>query len=113
MSEKPARQPVQPRSDRRHAADCINQALAKSDIDEICHAIGAATRLYNISDLAHKSGIERPSVYRAFASGPKNPTFKTVLCVLDAMGFRLHVTVRRADRAGLARLKSHPGSVGL
>jgi DNA-binding phage protein len=56
MSEKPDRHPYQPQSYRRHAAaDCISQALEKSDTDEICHAIGAATRLYNISDLAHKN----------------------------------------------------------
>jgi len=96
MSEKPVRWAIRPQSNRRQAAaDCINQALETSDIAEICQAIGAATRLYNISDLAHRSGIERQSVYRAFAGGPKHPNFTTVLSVLDAMGFRLHVTVRR------------------
>ena len=49
------------------AADCINLALKKSDIVKICHSIGAATRLYNISDLAKKSGVARPSIHRAFA----------------------------------------------
>jgi probable addiction module antidote protein len=66
----------------------------------------AATRLYNISDLAQKSGLSRPSIYRAFAGDPKKPNFTTVLNVLDAMGFRLHVTVRPGARARAARLKS-------
>ena len=87
------------------AADCINRALEKSDIAEICHAIAAATRLYNISDLAQKSGLSRPSIYRAFAGDPQKPNFTTVLNVLDAMGFRLHVTVRRGGRAKSARSK--------
>jgi probable addiction module antidote protein len=107
MSEKSVRLATRPQLKRRQAAaDCINQALEKSDIAEICQAIGAATRLYNISDLAHRSGVERQSVYRAFAGGPKHPNFSTVLNVLDAMGFRMHVTVRRADRPRLVRSKS-------
>jgi probable addiction module antidote protein len=100
MSEKTATRAI-----RQAAADCINQALEKSDIAEICQAIGAATRLYNISDLAHRSGIERQSVYRAFAGDAKHPNFTTVLSVLDAMGFQLHVTVRRGAPARPARLK--------
>ena len=36
---------VRPATRRQAAADCINRALAKSDMAEICHAIGAATRL--------------------------------------------------------------------
>ena len=107
MSKKSIRPATRPQSNQRQAAaDCINQALEKSDIAEICHAIAAATRLYNISDLAQKSGLSRPSIYRAFAGDPKKPNFTTVLNVLDAMGFRLHVTVRPGARARAARLKS-------
>ena len=107
MSKKSVRPATRPQSSpRQAAADCINRALEKSDIAEICHAIAAATRLYNISDLAQKSGLARPSIYRAFAGDPKKPNFTTVLNVLDAMGFRLHVTVRRGTRAKSARLKS-------
>jgi len=70
MSEKSVRPHL---SQRQAAADCINQALEKSDIAEICHAIGAATHLHNMSDIAKKSEIERPSLYRAFlwANGSK------------------------------------------
>ena len=107
MSKKSVRSAPRPQSSRRQAAaDCINRALAKSDIAEICHAIGAATRLYNISDLAQKSGLARPSIHRAFAGDPKKPNFTTVLNVLDAMGLRLRVTVRRGGPARAARLKS-------
>jgi probable addiction module antidote protein len=106
MSKKSVRPATCPQSNQRQAAaDCINQALEKSDIAEICHAIAAATRLYNISDLAQKSGLSRPSIYRAFAGDPQKPNFTTVLNVLDAMGFRLHVTVLRGGRANSARSK--------
>ena len=69
---------------RQAAADLINEAFKKSDVAGICHAIGAATRLYNISDLAQKSGLARPSIHRAFAGDPKKPNFPTVLNVLNA-----------------------------
>ena len=39
-SVRPA--PAPDRSHQKAAADCIIRALAKSDIAEICHAIGAA-----------------------------------------------------------------------
>src|SRR6478672_9098497 len=105
MSKKTVRSALRPQSSRRQAAaDCINRALAKSDIAEICDAIAAATRLYNISDLALKSGLARPSIHRAFA-GKRKPNFTTVLNVLDAMGLRLRVTVRRRGPAIAARLR--------
>jgi probable addiction module antidote protein len=88
------------------AADLINDAFKKSDIAGICHAIGAATRLYNISDLAEKSGLARSSLHRAFAGDPIKPNFTTVFNVLDAMGFQLQVTVRQGARARGARLRS-------
>ena len=71
MSKKSIRPATGPQSSRQQAAaDCINRALEKSDIAEICHAIGAATRLYDISDLALKSGLARPTIHRAFAVDP-------------------------------------------
>jgi probable addiction module antidote protein len=90
--------PIAPRD-----GDYINPAFETSDIAEICEAIGAVTHLHNIADIA-KSGIERGSVYRAFGGGRKYPNFKTVLSVLDAIGFRLQVTVRQRGHARPARL---------
>ena len=82
----------------RESADYLNHAFETSDIAEICKAIGVVAHCYNISDIAKKAGIERTSLYRAFAGSPK-PNFKTVLSVLDAMGFLLLVTARRGERA--------------
>ena len=110
MSKKSVRPASRVQSNRRKiAADCINRALAKSDVAEICHAIGADTRLYNISDLAQNSGLARPSIHRAFAGNPIKPNFTTVLSVLDAMGLRLR-TVRRGGPARAARLKPFTNS---
>ena len=111
MSKKTVGSAPRPQSSRRQAAaDLINHAFKKSDVAEICHAIGAATRLYNISDLAQKSGLARPSLHRAFAGDPKKPNFTTVLSVRDAMGSRLRVTVCRGGPARAARLKPFTNS---
>jgi probable addiction module antidote protein len=107
MSEKPDRQSsLLSRSD---IADHINKAFKSSDIVAICKAIGDATRLHNISDIAKIAKIERPSVYRAFA-GRQFPNLSTVLRVLDAMGFELKVAPRRGKRARLAKARSSESS---
>jgi probable addiction module antidote protein len=102
MTDKPLKLSILPQSSRREIADYINHAFETSDVVGICGAIGAATHLHNMSEIAKKSGIERSSLYRSFSGG--NPNFKTVVSVLDAMGFRLKVTVRRGGRARPARL---------
>jgi probable addiction module antidote protein len=106
MSEKSIRLPIRPQSSRQEIADYINHAFETSDIVAMCEAIGTVTHLHEISDIAKKSGIGRVSVYRAFAGGPRHPNFKTVLIVLDAMGFRLQVKVRQGERARPARSAS-------
>jgi probable addiction module antidote protein len=68
----------------------FNAALGSTDIDLICRAIGDAVMSHNVSDIARKSGLERPSLYRAFGD-KQHPNFSTILGVLDAMGLRLKV----------------------
>ena len=109
MPEKAVRVSNRSQSSRRAIVDRINHAFETADVGQICQAIGAATRPYNISDLAYQSGLERQSIYRAFLGrGQAIPNFKTVLSVLHAMGFQLQVTVRRDARARPRRLNSVP-----
>jgi probable addiction module antidote protein len=106
MPDKPLKPLISPQWSRREIADYMNRAFETSDIAAICHAIGSATRLHNISDIAKRAGIERPSVYRAFG-GRQSPNLSTLLGVLDAMGFQLKVTQRRGQqRAKLAKARS-------
>ena len=67
MSEKFVEAPIELQSSRRDIADRINRAFATSDITAVCHAIGHATRLHNISEIAREAELERTSIYRAFA----------------------------------------------
>ena len=106
MPRRSPKVPIRPQPGRRELTDRINRAFETSDTDEIRHAIGNAIRRYNISDIAKVSGLQRPTIYRAFEGDLKHPNFKTVLSVLDAMGFQLHVTVRRDCRVRMARPKA-------
>jgi DNA-binding phage protein len=67
MFEQAVSPSIGPQSSRHELVDHINRALETADIAEICRSIGTVALLFNISDLAHQSGIERGSVYRAFA----------------------------------------------
>jgi probable addiction module antidote protein len=110
MSKKSESLPIGPGSSPRESADYLNRAFATSDTAQICQAIGVVTHLHNISTIAKKAGIERTSLYRAFAGGSQHPNFKTVLSVLDAMGFQLHVTARSGEPQRQARKANSPES---
>jgi probable addiction module antidote protein len=97
MSEKRDKPIMGPESSRSEIAECINNAFKSDDIVAICRAIGEATRLHNISDIAKRANLGPTSIYRAFG-GRRSPNFSTVLSVLDAMGFQLRVTQRPGPR---------------
>ena len=65
MPQRSPRAPIRPQPGRREVTDRINP-IETQDIDEIRRAIGAVIRRYNISDITKVSGLERPTIYRAF-----------------------------------------------
>jgi probable addiction module antidote protein len=75
MPEKPDKPIMGPKSSRSEIAECINNAFKSAEIVAICQAIGDATRLHNISDIAKKANLGRTSIYRAFGAG-ELPTFQ-------------------------------------
>jgi probable addiction module antidote protein len=78
-------------ADLSEVVDRINDAFKTSDILAICRAIGDEAQLHGVADIARTTGLEQPSIYRAFG-GEQFPNFSTVLKVLGAMGLRLKVT---------------------
>ena len=72
-------------------ASFINAALATADIKQINIAIGAAIKLFNITEIAEIADIRRASVHRAFAGGRKDGNFTTIIKVLRAMGFQFRI----------------------
>ena len=71
MSEKRDRRIIGPLSSRSEIADYINYAFKSSDIVAICHAIGDATRLHNVSDI----GFSRRTV--SFRASPMSESGQT------------------------------------
>lgn len=57
---------------------------------ELRTALATVARSRGISDLARKSGVSRPGIYKALGEDG-NPSFETVRAILGAMRLRLTV----------------------
>ena len=57
----------------------------------IVHALGVVARAQNMSKLARDAGMSREGLYKAL-SGTGNPSFSTVMKVVDALGLRINFT---------------------
>lgn len=55
---------------------------------EIARALGAIARARGMTEIAAKTGLTRPALYKAL-SGEGNPELATVAKVAEALGFRL------------------------
>ena len=60
----------------------------------LVHALGVAARARNMSQLARDTGLTREGLYKALSSSG-NPSFGTVLKVVDAMGYRFALVSKR------------------
>ena len=88
------------------SADYLNSAeaiaayldayLEDSTPEELRNALDNVARSHGISDLARRSGISRPGIYKALGHDG-NPSFETVRSILNAMGLKL--TVEPAEAA--------------
>ncbi|CUB00113.1 probable addiction module antidote protein [Pannonibacter indicus] len=64
------------------------EAFASGDPAYIAHALGVVARAKGMSQIAAETGLSRQQLYRSFsASG--NPTLRTTLAVMKALGVRL------------------------
>ena len=64
------------------------EAFSTGDSGYIAEAIGVAARAKGMADIARETGLSREQLYRSF-SGEGNPTLKTLLVVLQALGLTL------------------------
>lgn len=64
--------------------------------EELRGALATVARSKGISDLARRSGVSRPGIYKALGHDG-NPSFETIRSILSAMGLRL--TVEPAEAA--------------
>ena len=69
-------------------ADFICAALETNDPGYVAHALGVVARARGMTEIARRTGLSREQLYRSF-SVEGNPTLRTMLAVLQAVGIRL------------------------
>jgi probable addiction module antidote protein len=68
------------------------QAFETKDAGYIAHALGVVARAKGMVQIAQETGLSREQLYRSF-SGRGNPTLKTTLAVMEALGIELTAKV--------------------
>jgi probable addiction module antidote protein len=71
------------------------EAFKTNDAAYIAHALGVVARAKGMSQIASQTGLSREQLYRSFSS-EGNPTLKTTLAVMKALGIKLTAKVPRA-----------------
>jgi probable addiction module antidote protein len=64
------------------------EALQTNDVAYISHALGVVARAKGMAQIAGETGLSREQLYRSF-SAKGNPTLKTTLAVMKALGIEL------------------------
>jgi probable addiction module antidote protein len=64
------------------------EALQTNDVRYISHALGVVARAKGMAQIASQTGLSREQLYRSF-SEKGNPTLKTTLAVMKALGVEL------------------------
>ncbi len=73
----------------------LDAVFADGDMDEMRDALAHVARAKGMSDLAQAAGITRGGLYKALGENG-NPSFATVVALLNAMGVRLSVAPKVA-----------------
>jgi probable addiction module antidote protein len=84
-------------------AGFMEEAFKTGDAGYIAHALGVVARAKGMTQIANETGLSREQLYRSF-SETGNPTLKTTIAVMKALGISLTATVpaeagRKAPRA--------------
>lgn len=66
----------------------MEEAFATGDAGYIAHALGVAARARGMTHIAAETGLSREQLYRSFSESG-NPTLKTTLAVMKALGVSL------------------------
>jgi len=64
------------------------EAFESNDVGYIAHALGVVARARGMTQIASQTGLSREQLYRSF-SERGNPTLKTTLAVMKALGIDL------------------------
>ncbi len=72
-------------------AEYLNAVLEEGNDADIITAIGHIAKAVGMTRIAEKTGMSRPSLYKALSDGAK-PQFETIMKVLKAIGGQIRVT---------------------
>ena len=72
-------------------AEYLNTILEEGNEADIITAIGHVAKAVGMTKIAERTGMSRPSLYKALADGSK-PQFGTVMKVLKAIGGQISIT---------------------
>ena len=70
----------------------MDEAFRTGDVGYIAHALGVVARAKGMTQIATETGLSREQLYRSF-SETGNPTLKTTLAVMKALGVELSARV--------------------
>lgn len=73
----------------------IADAFETGDASYIAKALGVVARAKGMSNVAKQTGLSREQLYRSF-SEDGNPTLKTILTVMQALGLRITTKLQKA-----------------
>jgi probable addiction module antidote protein len=76
-------------------ATFMAEAFQTNDVAYISHALGVVARAKGMAQIAGQTGLSREQLYRSF-SEKGNPTLKTTLAVMKALGVELTAKAARA-----------------
>ena len=77
----------------------MEEAFKTEDAGYIAHALGVVARAKGMTQIAKETGLSREQLYRSF-SATGNPTLKTTLAVMKALGVSL-TAAPAEDRSGV------------
>lgn len=69
----------------------MEEAFRSADAGYIAHALGVVARAKGMTKIASDTGLSREQLYRSFSENG-NPTLKTVITVMSALGIALTAT---------------------
>ena len=71
-------------------AEYLNTVLEDGGSSDLIVAIGHIAKAIGMTKIAEKTGMSRPSLYKALSDGAK-PQFETIMKVLKAIGGQINV----------------------
>jgi probable addiction module antidote protein len=93
MTDKLTRyDPAEDLASEQAVAMFMAEAFETDDAAYIAHALGVVARAKGMTQIAEQTGLSREQLYRSF-SEEGNPTLKTTLAVMKALGIQLTAKV--------------------